>query len=298
MSEMPPEVKDALSEVRARCSVPVDDARLVHRHSNSAISLPTARLLVRVAGNPHALDSIASSLAVTRWLASSGYPCVEPAEVEPFLVTGRVVSVWRLLDVADGPSASGAELGRLLRDLHRQPGPPVPLRSLTDPFESVVAAVERHPDGMTDDDCAWLRDQIEWLRRGWADLAPALPTGLVHGDAHTNNIIRRTTGQAILGDWDHVANGPREWDLIQPLYMARRFGRHTPEDLRQFTVAYGWDVRDWPGTEILLQVREITGLSPYIRKAPNDNRARSEVAHRIASLRDEDTSTQWHPPNR
>ncbi|MFD0899176.1 hypothetical protein [Actinomadura sediminis] len=76
---------------------------------------------MRIAGNTDALDAITTSVAVTRWLASRGYPCVEPADVDPFSVFGRVVSIWRLLDVAEEPPGSGAELGRLLRELHRQP---------------------------------------------------------------------------------------------------------------------------------------------------------------------------------
>jgi len=298
MPQIPPEVEGALAEVGARCNVPVDDARLMHQHSNTAIALPAARLLVRVASNPDALESIISSVAVTRWLASRDYPCVEPAEVGPFLVDGRVVSVWRLLDVADKPAGAGAGLGRLLRALHRQPTPPVPLRRLTDPFESVAAAVEQHPDGMTEADRAWVRDQIGQLRRSWAVLDTALPTGLVHGDAHTNNLIRTTAGEVVLGDWDHVAHGPREWDLIQPHYMARRFGRHAEEDLCRFTEAYGWDVRDWPGAGNLINIREITGLSPYIRKAPTDSWSRNEVAHRLSTLRYGDMSARWNSPTR
>ena len=298
MSEMPPAVRAALAEVEARCDVPVHDARLVHQHSNSAIALPTAGLLVRVAGNSDALERITSSVAVTRWLASRGYPCVEPAEMEPFCIDGGVVSTWRLMDVAEEPPGNGAELGRLLRELHHQPSPPIPLRHLTDPFESVAAAIEQHPNGISGDDRTWLRHQIERLRHSWTELIPALPTGLIHGDAHTNNIIRRTTGHAVLGDWDHVALGPREWDLIQPHYMTRRFNRHSPSDLRQFTTAYDWDVRHWGGAETFIRIREITGLSPYIRKAPSDHRARQEAEHRVASLRAGDTSVRWHSPPR
>ncbi|MFI0484338.1 phosphotransferase family protein [Actinomadura sp. 9N215] len=295
---MPSEVQDALAEVGARCQVPVDDARLVHQHSNTAIALPAARLLVRVAGNPDAFENVVSAVAITRWLTCRGYRCVVPAEVDPFLVVGRAVSVWRLLDVAEEPPANGAELGELLRELHRQPSPPVQLRNLTDPFESVTAAMRQHPDAMTEDDQTWLSDRVRRLRRSWTDLSPALLTGLVHGDAHTNNTIRLTTGQVVLGDWDHVAQGPREWDLIQVHYMARRFGRHTREDLDRFTAAYGWDVRDWRSTETLIQIREITGLSPYMRKASTDRLVRREVAHRVASLRMGDTSIRWHSPTR
>ncbi|WP_165495350.1 phosphotransferase enzyme family protein [Actinomadura roseirufa] len=276
----------------------MDDARLLNEHSNAVVALPTARLLARVGTNPNALDRVTLSVAVTRWLAGRGYPCVQPAEVDPFLVDGRVVSVWLLLDdVVAEPPATGAELGRLLHQLHRQPAPPIPLRPLADPFESVEAAIRQHPDGVTAADRTWLRDQIEQLRHSWTEMDLALPVGLVHGDAHSNNLIR-TTDRVILGDWDHVAHGPREWDLIQVHYMARRFGRHDPEELDAFAAEYEWDVREWPDAETLIRTREITGLSPYLRKAPKSRWDRDEAAYRISTARTGDKLAHWNSPQR
>ncbi|WP_242882099.1 phosphotransferase family protein [Actinomadura litoris] len=253
--------------------------------------------MVRVAGNPNAFKNVTSSALLTRWLARRSYPCVVPAEVDPFLVAGRVVSLWRLLDVVDEPPVAGAELGELLRELHSQPTPPVELRQLVDPFESVAAAIHQHPDALIEGDLVWLNERVRQLRNTWAALSPVLPTGLIHGDAHTNNVMRLATGQAVLADWDHAAQGPREWDLIQVHYMACRFGRHGQEDLDRFTTAYGWDVRDWSGAETLLQIREITGLSPYIRKASTDRIAYREVSRRVGSLHKVDASVRWNSPN-
>jgi thiamine kinase-like enzyme len=59
----------------------------------------------------------------------------------------------------------------------------------------------------------------------------AVPAGLIHGDAHGGNLMRAESGEIILGDWDHVADGPREWDLIQIHYIRRRFGRGTDQGL-------------------------------------------------------------------
>jgi len=299
MPAMPDDVRAVLDTVADRCSVSTDDARLVHQHSNTAVALPAAGLLVRIADNPQALERTKQSVMVTRWLTSRSYPCVESADVEPFLVNGRTVSVWLLLDVLDGPPGTGAELGRLLRDLHHQPAPPFELRRLTDPLKSVAYAAEHHPEGMSDRDRSWLLTRINELRTAWAALSTALPPGLVHGDAHSNNLIRLHSGEVVLGDWDHAAYGPREWDLVQPHYMQRRFGRHTERELDEFfTTAYGWDIRSWPGFETLIQIRELNGLSPYIRKAPSQVWARREVAHRLTTLRADDSTTGWNGPPR
>ena len=299
MPSSPPEdVLRVLAEVAERCRVPTDDARLLHRHSNTVIALPSARLLIRIAGAPAAFERVAASIAVTRWLHARGFPCVVPAEqAGPFRVDGRVVSVWQLADVTDGSAGTGGDLGRLLRLLHDQPAPPFPLPRLTDPLAGVAAAVDHHPEGLTARDRAWLTDRIATLRRRWSALRPALPTGLIHADAHSNNLIP-TRGGMLLGDWDHVAIGPREWDLVQIHYMRRRFGRHTAQEIDDFTAAYGWDVRAWDGFDTLLRIREISGLSPYIRRATAQEAARAEVAHRLDTLRREDRHARWNPPPR
>ncbi|MBO2460331.1 aminoglycoside phosphotransferase family protein [Actinomadura violacea] len=274
----------------------MDDARVIHEHSNTAVALPAAHLLVRIAGNPDAFDRIKQSVEVTRWLSAEGFPCVEPVDLAPFRVKGRVISVWRLLDVVDHPPGSGTELGRLLHDLHNRPAAPMGVRRLDDPFASVASAINRVQGAMADQDRAWLLTRIRELRTAWNSLATALEPGLVHGDAHPNNLIRVRGGDVVLGDWDHVAHGPREWDLIQPYYMHRRFGRHSTAELREFTDAYGWGVSGWGGFETLIEVREITGLSPYIRRATNHARARQELARRLATLRSGDSAALWKAP--
>ncbi|MGI5206240.1 phosphotransferase [Spirillospora sp. CA-108201] len=298
MAALPDQIRLLIDAISERYSIPTGDARLVGQHSNTVIALPTARLVVRIAGTPKAFDRITQSVTVTRWLASRGFPCTEPAEADPFHVNAHVVSMWRLLDVCDGPPGTGAELGRLLRALHDQPVPPFKLQLMTDPLGSVAEAAQRHPHAMSNEDRSWLLTRISVMRTAWTRLVGVLSSGLIHGDAHTNNLIRVRNGEVVLGDWDHVAHGPREWDLIQPHYMRRRFNRHTEQDLHAFTAAYGWDVRTYPDFDALMHVRELSGLSPYIRKAPSDDWARREVAHRLVTLRNDDTATRWNSPPR
>ena len=287
-----------LAELATRCDLSVHDAESVHQHSNLAIALPSAGLLIRISGRTNRLAGITASVQVTRWLAGKGYPCITPADISPFEVDGHSVSVWHLLEVAEGPPGTGAELGRLLRMLHAQPEPPFDVPYLDDPLAGVAAALDQHGHCLPDSDHTWLERRIHQLRELWNELVPALPVGLIHGDAHTNNLIRTKQGRVLLGDWDHVALGPREWDLIQPHYMRRRFSRHTAQDIDEFTAEYGWDVRDWGGYQDLVELREISGLSPYIRQAPSRPWSRSEVAHRVATLRQRNTAATWNSPPR
>ncbi|GAA1835755.1 aminoglycoside phosphotransferase family protein [Actinomadura chokoriensis] len=298
MAALPDEIRLLLDTVSERCAIPTGDARLLGQHSNTVIALPAARLVVRIAGNPKAFDRVTQSVAITRWLASRRFLCTEPADADPFRIDAHVLSIWRLLEVCAGPSGTGADLGRILRALHDQPVPPFKLQPMTDPLGSVAEAAQRHPNAMSNRDRSWLLTRINEIRTAWTQLAGTLPSGLIHGDAHTNNLIRVRDGEVVLGDWDHVAHGPREWDLIQPHYMRRRFNRHTEQDLDAFTAAYGRDVRTCPGFDVLVHVRELSGLSPYIRKAPSTDWARREVAHRLATLRNDDTAAKWNSPPR
>ncbi len=297
-SDLYQEVHAILKTVGDRLGVSVRDAKLLRLHSNASFALPNEGLLVRIATNPAAFARVAASIEVTRWLARRGFPCVMPADIEgqPFTEHGRVVSVWRYVPTTTDPVQPGTELGRLLRLLHAQPDPPRPPSRFTDPFYSVANAIDEVPDAMPEPDRAWLRNRITTLRNQWNTLVFPRPPGLIHGDAHVGNLMHATSGQVILGDWDHVAIGPREWDLIQIHFIHRRFGSTTEHDLDSFAAAYGWDIRDWPGLGALIAVREITGLSAHIRTAPGKPFTREQLIYRLDTLRRDDVTARWESP--
>ena len=292
------EVRSILDEAGARMGLLVDGARLLRLHSNANFVLPSAGLVVRIATNPGALDRVAASINVTRWLAGLGFPCVVPADVhdQPIVVAGHVVSAWRYVPTTDTPKPTGAEMGELLADLHVRPDPPQPPDELGDPFASVASALEEAPESIPDSSRSWLSDRIALLREQWPTMRFPLVWGLIHGDAHISNLMRTASGDIVLGDWDHIATGPREWDLVQIHYMHRRFGRADENDIEAFTAAYGWDIRDWPGLDTLIAIREITGLSPYIRTARTKPFSGEQLDYRLETLRAGDTAARWESP--
>lgn len=289
-----------LAAVGRKISVPVQGAELLRLNSNAVFALPPAGLVVRISTNLAALDRITASLKVTAWLAESGFPCTAPAPVtgQPFTINGKVASVWQYVPETAGPPASAVDLARLLRDLHSRPLPPSPRQTLTDPLANVATALKAAPPGaMPSRDRDWLVDQIGELRGKWAELRFPHSPALIHGDAHPGNPIRAPGGTVVLGDWDHVAIGPPELDLAQVHYTSRRLGYPERDDVEGFGTAYGWDIRDWPGLATLVAIREVSGLSPYVRNAPSQPFARRELAIRISTLQARDHFARWNRPS-
>lgn len=284
-----------LDTAAARLRVPVQDARLLRLHGNASYVLPSAGLVIRIAANARMLGPVTASIAVTRWLAGRGFPCTEPADIseQPFVISGRVVSAWRYVPTADAPELASSEMGQILRDLHAQGDPPYPLPSLGAPLAAVAAEISQAPDAVPPASRAWLQERIASLRRQWSALEFPRRAGLIHGDAHIGNLMRAASGQPVLGDWDHVASGPREWDLVQIHYMDRRFGWGGRDGIDAFAAAYGWDIRTWPGLETLIAVREIWGLRPYIRTALDRPSYGRQLAYRLHTLQSGDMQARW-----
>jgi Phosphotransferase enzyme family len=288
-----------LAGVCRRIGVPQSGAQLLHLHGNAVFGFPVAGLVVRISGSQAALDRITESLEVTAWLAESGFPCTVPAPVpgQPFAIDGKVASVWQYVPEAADPPASAADLARLLRDLHSRPLPPSPPEAFTDPLDGVTAALESAPaNALPRKQRDWLAGQVRELRSRWDGLRFPYAASLIHGDAHPGNLIRTQDGTVVLGDWDHVAVGPREWDLAQVFYASQRLGYPPREDVEGFGAAYGWDPRDWPGLATLVAIREVSGLGTYIRNAPAQPFARRELAMRISTLQAGDHSARWNRP--
>lgn len=150
------------------------------------------------------------------------------------------VSFWVYYPQPELPQPlTSAHLGRLLADLHAIPPPPrdlprwVPLDSLDHALQDDTVAVV-----LTDTDRDWLHRRVGEVRDELATLDWPLGHGLIHGDAWVGNLLQAPTTHSpdgiVLGDWDRVAHGPREVDLIPTWHAARRYGKG-PGWTRDFT---------------------------------------------------------------
>jgi Ser/Thr protein kinase RdoA (MazF antagonist) len=133
--------------------------------------------------------------------------------------------------------------------------------------------------------CADMTRQLE-------QLAFALPVGPIHGDAHTKNLLT-DHGQVVLLDFDAVATGPREWDLLPTAIAVDRYGL-LEEQYREFAETYGFDVRTWSGYPVLREIRELTMTTWIMQNVGESQAVAAEFALRVASLRERDPKRAWN----
>jgi Ser/Thr protein kinase RdoA (MazF antagonist) len=285
--------EDALIEVCRSFGVESIDARLLHHRSNAVYLVPRSNIVVRLAPDTELRRERArASIEVSRWLEHQpGRIALAPLPGEqPVIVAGAVATLWPYRPADDVPTL--ADVARLLKRLHELPAPPFALpeyRPLHRLREAVALDAARDAPVLTPDDRAWLVGRADVLVHTFATTTFPLGLGLVHGDAHAENLAL-DNGEWVLIDWDGCCVGPRELDLIGGL--PTHF--HEPEtDRQQFFQAYGYDLMDWPGWTMLRDIAELHSLASYVRLAPSKPTAAEQLATRMRSLRTGDRSVRW-----
>ena len=256
---------------------------------NAIVLLPRAGVLARVVPGEEMLGHVRQELEVSRWLASVGVPVVRSAVDEATVAAGCVVVFWEYL--AGAESVDLVTLARCLRQLHGMAVPVDPVLSTVAPFgrfeERLQTAAVLSPD-----DKDFLVEYRDELARQWQSAAFDLPTSVVHGDAHMENLLRVPGGRLAFVDLESVAVGPPEWDLaLTALYL--ECGWFAPDQYNDFVDAYGFDVRAssaWPVLRGARMLRMITWLAQSAGEYPE--RA-AQLGHRLASLRDGTAPAGW-----
>lgn len=284
-------MRDAL---RAACmAVGVDpaDARLLRQHAHSVFAVESAGIVVRLAHNPAAGHRTRNTVDLVRWLAGHGLPVTRTIDVDqPFTASGYTATYWQYYPQPEGPPPPAEALGTILRGLHEAGAPPVDLCRY-EPLRSLETAIDGAASWMPAEDRTWLRRRRIELLDQYAALSFPLGSGLIHGDAYPGNLLWGSDGEVLLGDWDEAGSGPYELDLT-PTHQGARFGR--PRSVRQaFNFAYGYDVTTWHGFETLREMRDLHTLGSFIHQAQVAPRAARELATRVRSLREGDTSARW-----
>jgi hypothetical protein len=280
----------ALTEACALVGLDPDGAQAIYSRANTVYRLTGPSAVVRLryaAGSAEWLARLTASVQVTAWLNSMGFPAVSPLDVEqPVTVQGYIATFWHYVPEVRRPWDDIEVLARLIRELHGLPAPPVQLPK-TNPLGSVREDMGRCV-WLTDTQRSWLGSRCEELARQYGATSFALGCGLLHGDAYTDNLIH-TDDRVVLADWDSVSYGPREQDVV-PTRMRYRFGE-PPSRWEKLCRAYGVAPEGLIGLPVLLQMRELRALSPYIRS--QQSAAQAEVSRRIADLMSGTQNRPW-----
>jgi aminoglycoside phosphotransferase (APT) family kinase protein len=288
-----PHLDDGLPHLVATCNqagLDPGDATLLRYHVNAVYHLPRVQAVARLSPVKR-LGQARRSVEVTRWLIAGGFPAAAPLAVEqPIQANEYVVTLWHYYDQTGRSLPPPPELARLLRRLHSLPPPhslPThePLASFRDELHTYG------PQVLTPAEYHFLHGQAQELLGAYDGLTSALGHGLVHGDARLGNLLWNQS-TVVLGDWDSVSIGPREFDLVN-MYQGTRYGR-SEADLDAFAQAYGWDIRHWAGYATLRAIRDLQTLGAPLRLAVNRYDVAAELHHRIRGLMAKDETQQWH----
>jgi hypothetical protein len=284
--------RGALQAACALAGLDAGDAVLLHIRGNAVYHLPRVGVIARlrlIPGQPDPVrKQVTAAVQTAAWLRHHGFPATQPLGLDqPIAVDGHLATFWRYETVTETGTRDLTVLGNLIRRLHNFPRPDVFLPA-ANPLGSMRADLS-NSDAIAVADRRWLLAKADDLEQQYHHTQWTLGTGLIHGDAHADNLLQTPQG-VVLGDWDSVSHGPRELDLI-PTSMWHRYGRPRTEwDI--FCAAYGVDPADLPGLPLLQKLRELHALAAYARNASDDS-YRPELTRRVTSLADGDDALPW-----
>ncbi|MFX0578240.1 phosphotransferase family protein [Nocardia nepalensis] len=289
----------ALSQACEARGLDSTGAELIHHSSNAVYVLPRHAAVGRVSTNEADPDRPRRTYAVTQWLtARHKFGATAPLpNVEPVRVNGYTVGFWQYYpQLPDTSGPTSKELGGLLRSLHDLPTPEIELQRWT-PLASLRGALleDRATGTISDKERSWLLRRIDEIRKELSELDWPLGVGLIHGDAWAGNLLwdsRTNPVRAILGDWDWVSIGPREVDLIPTWHAAVRYGRDETW-VQNFIEEYGYDLSQWSGYRVLLDMRDLVQVTGPLRRATASAEHADRLQQRIDDIRAGNRTTSW-----
>ncbi|MGH3837366.1 MAG: phosphotransferase enzyme family protein [Pseudonocardiaceae bacterium] len=263
------------------------------RFGNNAVFGISGEHVVRVMRPTTSEADVQREIELVRELARLDVPTVRLADLtteQPLKAYDCLGTVWERLDEPDHDRLYGP-FGRLLRAFHQRTAK---LRLPLGPWRPLASSHRRlaELDGLyPPEDIAML---TRWSRQIAAELdqvEPVLPGGVIHGQAEVGNVLLRA-GHPVLIDFERVAIGPREWDLIDTAVTVTRFGL-SEQRYRDFADAYGFDVRAWDGYETYRRLWELRATTWLMQNYHHSHEAAREIDVRLQTWRDDDPDTQW-----
>jgi Ser/Thr protein kinase RdoA (MazF antagonist) len=278
----------AAFDVLARLGVDPPELDLLRFGENALYAYPPRRLVVRVARPGTSPEHVARTIEFVSRIAGRGMAVAEPATVpgidQPMVMSTGVVSLWTLYDVDSDCRVSPRELGGLLRHFHDLAAAEGALVDEWDPFDLIrprLAAA--HRDGIARDLTDPLEELLARLKSAVPALTSELGSGVIHCDMHYGNVMCLPGRRLLLIDFDQIARGPREWDLVPNLVTYRRFGM-SDADYGDFSAAYGYDLRSSPHVDIFVALRELGMVTWLLQQYGTSSAIDAEIHLRVRTI--------------
>ncbi|MGL5863575.1 MAG: phosphotransferase [Phycicoccus sp.] len=323
MTRLTPEAADRLARGLAGicedAGVPVHGPRLVKFTINAVYHV--GDVAVRLAHGPTARLRGERLVTTMASLTAAGAPVIPLATGirQPVTYDGWTATIWPWLPTLDSVPRP-VDLAGPLRAFHDATAiPPSSAGSATAPADSRadwrpttkcldrIEATRQLPDREYVWTDTWAKREtgeslptvLEWLQNWAEDLATrldhgpwSLPPGLVHGDAHTGNLLHTTDGRALFCDLDGVRLGPREWDLVPTAHGSIRFGR-SPSEYQAFAEAYGLDITRTAGWSLLRETRDLQLATSVLAELTGRPTTARQLGHRLRTLQRHDITATW-----
>jgi hypothetical protein len=278
----------ALKRVGGIVGLNTDEARLIKFTNNALFALDREQVIVRIAGSAPIATLADAVVVAARWFAKHDLPTIRLWEhaTQPLNVDGLTVTLWHQVPES-GAEATGAQLGDFLKHLHvfsTAPSEIKPWRQLEATRTRIVAGRAYMTDAQEKNLIA-IADQIA---RELAEVRYLLQPGPIFGDAQIGNVIAGPEG-AVMCDFDSIAVGPREWDLVPAAVAQARFDfpidHHT-----QLAEAYGLDITTWEHYDTVRRLRELQLLGSVLPIVATSPRIRDQWEHRYATINEPDAA--------
>jgi aminoglycoside phosphotransferase (APT) family kinase protein len=288
------ETRALLQQACTATGLNADGARLLRLGTNAVYRL-AAPVVARISRPDAGPQTARRAVAVARWLQSADYPAVRAIDVDqPVIVDSHAVTFWEAVSDDGSEYATIAEVAETIAQLHKLTAPESLHLPELEPFENAGDRIALS-EWLSTDDRDYMIHELVRLQEQYARLDFALPPGVIHGDANIGNVLHDEHGNPVVIDLDGFAIGPREWDLIQTALYYDHYGWHTREEYETFARVYGYDIMEWPGYNVLANVREFIQVTWMIQKAAESDKTAAEARKRIGSLRDGASRKDWLP---
>jgi hypothetical protein len=285
-------LENVLHKVCAEAGLDARGATLLRFTSNAVYQLESAPVVVRIVGSRALVHRAAKVVRVGSWLAQRQVPAVRlwPQVPQPIQVGEYFATLWQWAG-GGARKPTSVDLAQVLSRFHSLEQPTIEL-----PLWTPLGDIKRRlsdAEELTSSDRKFLLETCQRFDERLAGVHFAFTPRPIHGDAHLGNLISTPEGPVVC-DFDSTCVGPPEWDLVTFAVGVRRF-RYPESRYQQFAAAYGFDVRNWSGYDVLSGIRELkltTSVLPILRSNPG---VRDEFYRRLGDAKAGRIDSAWKP---